>query len=151
MNGYIKLDRKLLDWCWYHDANTFRLWIHLLLTARFNDGKFENVQLHAGDVVTSYKSLSKALSISIQQARTAVGHLVSTQEITISPHRHFSVISIKNWNQYQQGNRLTTSYQQADNKLPTSYQQQRKNDKNERMEEEDGGTAAMKPGFWEDQ
>ena len=33
MSGWIKLHRKITEWEWYSDANTFRVFMHLLLTA----------------------------------------------------------------------------------------------------------------------
>ena len=33
MNGYIKLHRSIMDWRWYDDPNTFRMFVHLLLKA----------------------------------------------------------------------------------------------------------------------
>ena len=46
---YIKLDRNILNWRWYKDANTFRLFIHLLLKANIRDHDFEHVTIRRGD------------------------------------------------------------------------------------------------------
>lgn len=37
MEGWISLYRKILNWEWYSDANTFRLFIHLLLQANHEE------------------------------------------------------------------------------------------------------------------
>ena len=39
--SYIKIDRKILDWEWYRNLNTCRLFFHLLLKANWKDGRFE--------------------------------------------------------------------------------------------------------------
>lgn len=115
-NGYIKLNRKILEWQWYHDTNTFRVFLHLILNANYKDSYFENVKIKRGQVVISYSKLGKILGISFQQARTALEHLKSTGEITSEAYSKFSVITIKNYNKYQADNK-------EDNKQLTSNQQ----------------------------
>lgn len=52
--GYIKIWRSLLDWEWYDDANTLRVFLHLLLTANHEDGEWHGMIIRRGQVVTSY-------------------------------------------------------------------------------------------------
>ncbi len=33
MQGFIKIHRSLIDWEWYTEPNTFRVFIHLLMLA----------------------------------------------------------------------------------------------------------------------
>lgn len=138
-NGFIKLHRKITEWEWYHDTNTFRLFLHILLKANFTDGRFEGKVIRRGQLVTSLPSLSKETGLTIQQARTAIDHLKSTGEITVYQQPRYRVITIVKYDQYQTDNRLTNSQttgnQQAGNRQSTGNQQQYKNDKNERKEE----------------
>ncbi|MBQ5686491.1 MAG: hypothetical protein IIV23_02215, partial [Ruminococcus sp.] len=55
--GYIKLHRKLTKWEWYHNANTFRVFIHLLLTANYEPRRFEGKVIDIGQRATSIHKL----------------------------------------------------------------------------------------------
>ena len=103
-NGFIKLNRNMLGWRWYHDMNTFKVFVHLLFKANFKDGEFENHTIKRGQLVTGRKALSKELKMSEQSIRTALEHLKSTNEITITPTSKYSIITIKSYNKYQDVN-----------------------------------------------
>ena len=138
MHGYIKLHRKMLDWEWHSDPNTFSVFMHLLLNARFDDGSWKGIPLEPGQLITGRKSLSQMTGISEQSIRTCLERLKSTNEITIKSTNKFSVITIVNWAKYQLLDDLSTSKstssrtneQPALNQQLTSNQPQRKNDKN---------------------
>lgn len=101
MAGYIKLHRKLLKWEWYSDPNTFRVFMHLLLTASYEENSFRGHELKAGQVVCGRKQLAKDLGLSERSVRTALEHLKSTNEITIKTTNRFSIITIEKWAMYQ--------------------------------------------------
>ena len=50
--GFIKIDRGILDWEWYSDINTTRLFIHLILKANWKDGRFQGQEIKRGSFVT---------------------------------------------------------------------------------------------------
>ena len=99
--GYIKLHRNLLDWGWYSDTNTFRVFMHLLLTASYEDNEFRGHKIKAGQVVCGRKQLAQDLGMSERSVRTAIEHLKSTNEITIKTTNRFSIITIEKWGKYQ--------------------------------------------------
>lgn len=138
---WIKVDRNILEWGWYKDANTFRVFMHLLLTANIKPHKFLGVGVNRGEIATSYKSLAESLDISIRSVRTAISHLETTGEVTVKRHSRFSVISIPNYDSYQ-ANRQSQR-QSADTQVTVNRQQY----KNERMDiniqEERAASAAM--------
>ena len=115
----------MLGWRWYHDLNTFKVFIHLLFKANYKDGEFENHTIKRGQLVTGRKALSKELEMSERQVRTALEHLKSTNEITITPTSKYSIITINNYDKYQSvtsistNNRPTTD-QQVTNKRPAT-------------------------------
>ena len=136
---FIKLDRNILSWGWYKDANTFRTFIHLILNANIKEKKFEHVTLKRGQLIVSFPSLAKELGLSIQNIRTAINHLKSTGSITVEVMPKFQVISIVNYDLYQS---IKLDNQQADNTPSTCYQHDNntlsttiKEIKNERIEE----------------
>ncbi len=130
MGGHIKIDRRILEWEWYSDINTCRLFIHLLLKANWKDGRFQGTEVPRGSLVTSYNSLSKQTGLSVQNIRTAIKHLILTGEITSKQQAKFTVITVKNYDKYQLDNRVTnnllTENQQASNKLLTTIEEGKK-------------------------
>jgi len=137
-NGWIKLHRKLKDWEWYKDANTVRLFIHLLISANHKEHQWRGVAVEKGQVVVGRKSLSSALGISEQSVRTSINRLKSTNEITIKSTNKYSLITIISWKDYQINNQQAN--QQSTSKQPTTNQQlttnkkdkKKKNEKNEK-------------------
>ena len=114
MNGYIRLFRKFTQWEWYKNINTKILFLHCLLKANWEDSKFEGQVIKRGSFVTGRKKLAKELCITEQQVRTALQHLVSTNEITIKKTNKYSIITINNYDMYQFANQENN--QQSTNK-----------------------------------
>ena len=128
MSGWIKLHRQIVDWEWYTDHNTFRVFIHLLLTANHKDKKYRGIELKAGSIVTSRDILAIATGLSVRQVRTALDKLKTTNELTIKTSSQGTIIEIVNYSKYQvETNEMT-------NERPTSDQQTttNKNDNKER-------------------
>lgn len=125
MEGYIKLYRRILKWEWYDDINTKTLFLHCLLKAKHEAKKWHGIEINPGQFITSISNLSKELNLSVQQIRTSLDKLISTNEITKRQHSSCSIITIKNWTQFQINNK-------PNNKQATSEQQQLKNEKNDK-------------------
>jgi len=125
-NGFIKIDKRILEWGWYQDTNTFRLWIHLLLKANWKDSKFENIVVKRGQLVTSVKNLSKDLELTTQQIRTSLKKLKETKEISEKTTNKFTLINIENYCLYQdnkeKNNKQITNEQQTNNKQITTIE-----------------------------
>lgn len=125
-NGYIKIYRTLTQWRWYKDANTFRLFLHLLMTANYKDMDFENTTIPRGSKVTSVAALADELSLSPQMVRTSIAKLISTGEITKRSTTKYTVLSVVNYEKYQPKTSRATNNQQTNNKPITNEQQQEK-------------------------
>ncbi len=149
---FVKLHRKITKWRWYQDANTIRVFVHLLINANYTDNDFENITVHRGQVVTSRKHLSRDLKISEQSVRTALNHLKSTNEITIEATSKYTIITINNYNEYQKIPDTLTNNQPTTNQPSTSNQPQykkEKNIKNVKKEREDPPTQKQTFGEFE--
>ena len=118
---WIKIHNKLLNWEWYTDVNTKAVFIHCILKANWKDCSYQGVEVPRGSFVTGRKKLAKELGLSEQEIRTAIKHLISTNEITIKATNKFTIISIKNYDMYQQNNQELN--QQSTNNQPTTNQQ----------------------------
>lgn len=116
---WVKLYTNLLKWEWYTDKNTTRLFIHCLLKANWKDGKFEGKEIKRGSFVTSLPKLSEETGLSIQQVRTSLKHLISTGELTDKSYTKFRVITIVNYDKYQERNNQI-NIQLTDNQQTTN-------------------------------
>lgn len=99
---WIKLDRNIMKWCWYKDCNTARLFIHLLLKANVKDGMFMGKLVQRGQLITSQPGLAAELGISACKIRTALSHLQTTGEIAVKQTNKYSIITILNYDRYQE-------------------------------------------------
>ena len=98
---YIKLSRKILEWDWYTDLNTCRLFIHMILKANWKEGNFRGKVIPRGSFVSSIGKLSEETGLTQDEVRTAVKHLISTKEITKQSTNKFTVFTVKNYEMYQ--------------------------------------------------
>ncbi len=96
-HGFIKLHRSILDWRWYKDVNTCHLFTHLQLMANYTSGDFRTHTLKRGQLITSLKHLSEQTGLTVQQVRTALNHLKSTNDITINSTSKYTMITINNY------------------------------------------------------
>lgn len=107
-DGFIKINRKILEWEWYKDINTKTVFIHMLFRTNWKTGKFKGRDIPRGSFVSSYEQLAKETALSIQQVRTAVKHLKTTGEITSVGYSEYSIFSITNYDEYQSLNRQSS-------------------------------------------
>ena len=80
--GFIKLFRKMLDWEWYTDVNTTKIFIHCLLRANHATGRWMGIEIEPGQFVTSLPKLAEENGMSVQQVRTALKHLMKTGDLS---------------------------------------------------------------------
>ena len=124
---YVKISRKILEWEWYKDVNTKVVFFHILLKANWKNGRFQGMEIPRGSFVTSYQSLAEETGLTVMNVRTAIKHLKLTQEITVSQHSKFSVITVKNYDAYQTANKVAnnqlTGNQQATNRQLTTIEE----------------------------
>lgn len=73
--GFISLHRKILNWEWFGDSNTFKIFIYCLLRANFQEQKFMGQTIPRGSFVTSLENMAKDNNMSIQNVKTAINHL----------------------------------------------------------------------------
>ena len=125
--GWIKVNRKLLNWEWYKETNTKSLFIHALLRANFDDQKFQGIIVPRGSFVSSYPNLAAETGLSVQNIRTALKRLISTGELTVKKYPKFTLFKVENYDMYQTPNSQTNSQltgnQQASNSQLTTIKE----------------------------
>ena len=133
MNGHIKLHRSILDWEWWDDINTFRLFMTILLLANWKEKKWHGKTIRRGQLWTSIPTLAEKSGLTVQQTRTALNHLKSTGELTDKPTRDGRLITVVNYGKYQAGNfeltdkltdKLTDDQQTANRQLTSTEERE---------------------------
>lgn len=142
MNGWVKLHRKFAAWEWGDEPKMVSLFIHLLLAASNRGTQWKGQSIERGQVIFGLEKWSKETGISIQSLRTCLKKLKSTGEIVTKSTSKYTIVTICNYDQYQEEkpNRQQANQQadqQATNKQLTSNQQHREKVKKEKKEEEE--------------
>ena len=121
MQGWIQLHRKLLDNPIFKNYKLLQTFLYCLLRAQHKDSEIligqSVVEIKIGQLLTGRKAISAATGLSEQSVRSSLSLLEKLQILTIKPTTKYSIISISNWDSYQQPNQQTT------NKQPTNNQQ----------------------------
>lgn len=141
-NGYMKLFRKISEWEWYDDPVTFKVFLHFLITARWQDGSWHGIEIKRGEVLESLPSIAQKNGLTVQNVRTAIQHLLNTNSITIRKAGKCHVYRVSEYEKYQgqqdyqqEGNREVTENQQEGNREVTAHKESKesKEGKKERV------------------
>lgn len=132
MSGWIKIHRQIIEWEWFTDTNTFRVFLQLLLKANHKEKKYRGMVLKVGTIITSRDILALETRLSVQQVRTALDKLKSTNEITIKTSSQGTIIEVVNYSKYQLATNEVTNKQPINNQQVTTN----KNEKKEKNEKE---------------
>lgn len=141
--GYIKLYRKVTNSFVWTNSDMFKLWILCLMKASHEDRKFlfngQEVRLTSGQFVTGAHAIAKEYNEGASSDKAIAWRTLwrwlkkfeNEELLTIQSNARYSVITIKNWSDYQSGDKPLTSQRQSSDKPLTTYKNE-KNDKNEK-------------------
>lgn len=136
MGGWVKIHRSLKDHAIITNPYVCQLFLFCMLTASHKS--FEAivgasvVKLKAGELITGRKKLAKSLELNENQVRTALTILEKLEIVTIKKTSKYSVISIVNWDKFQQDHHQTTIKPPSNHQQSTTYKKV-KNIKNNSM------------------
>lgn len=119
-NGWIKLNKKILKWGWYSDANVKITFLHLLLIATYEDCEYLGIKLKRGQAIIGSEKTAEQIGITRQQLRTALKKLEKFGEISKKSTNKFTIVTVENYNKYQGINK--SSNQRITNEQPTNNQ-----------------------------
>lgn len=123
MASWIKIFRELLQWEWFQKAEMVQLFIYLLLKASCTDKQWQGITVKRGQLVTSNATMRQDLRLSEQQIRTCIKRLISTGEITYKSTNRYVVITICNYDKYQEiGNSINEQSNEQTNNQSTDEQ-----------------------------
>lgn len=122
-DGWVKIHRKFQEWEWYDKSEMVHLFLHLLLSANVSDKQWHGMEIRRGQLVTSYESLRERTGLSVRTLRTCLEKLEQTGEITRKATNKFSIVTVCNYESYQDENfgsdKQTTSKRQPEDQPMT--------------------------------
>lgn len=140
MGDYIKVYRSILDWEWFHDLNTFRVFVYMIIKANWKDGKFEGKIIKRGSLVSSFNNLSIETDLTVREVRTAISHLKTTSEVTSKSYSKYTVFTVVNYDLYQSSDKQNdiqvTSNRHSNDILTTTIEEVKKGSKKEEKNKE---------------
>lgn len=123
--GWVKLHRKIYSNPWSRDPEWLAVWCYLLTHVSWEptDVIFEGkrVTIQAGQMTTGRKIISQETGVSASKVQRVLDCLESEQQIEQQTTPRCRLITIKNWNKYQQTEQQIE--QQMNNKRTTTEQQ----------------------------
>ena len=140
MEGWIKLHRKILDNpIIFKDKDYLAIWIYLLLNATHKEipalFKGKKIILQKGQLITGRKSMASQLKISESKIYRIINDFKSEQQIEQQTSNQNSLISILNWDKYQQSeqqNEQQMNNERTTDEQPVNTNKNVKNVKNKR-------------------
>lgn len=130
MKGYIKLYRQIADNPIFQDSDMFKLWIYCLLKASHKKHEVmverQTVQLSPGEFVTGRFALAEDFNKGVKKSKQVndrtlwrwMKTLEKWQMLSIKPTNKYSIVTIENWEFYQQQDR--TNEHQNDHQMSSS-------------------------------
>lgn len=119
--GFIPLWRSITKWEWYEDKNTVAVYEYCLMRAQYKDIKLKGVLVKKGSFITSRVKLAENTNLSVQNVRTALKNLISTNDLTIQTSRKGTIITVKNYDYIMKKTEELTN--KLTNSQPTPNQQ----------------------------
>lgn len=101
-SGFIKLKRVIKNWQWYTDIKVFKLYIHLILCANWEEGEFLGIHVERGQTVRSIPMLAEESGLTEKEVRRALNCLKKTGEITQTLHGKIRVITLTDYETFGQ-------------------------------------------------
>lgn len=129
-NGFIVLWRKFKDTSFYDDSYAVHLSIELLLRANHKNKKIifngEEIEIKRGQCICGRKSLFKDTKIKPSTIRNKLSLLKKIGFLDISSNNKFSIITILNYNTYQN---LPTEQKKQDSKQDNKIDEKSQSEK----------------------
>jgi len=143
-NAYIYLRKKILNWEWFTDVNTAHFFIYCLLKANWESGSWKGIDFERGEFIASLETIVNETGLTVQNIRTAIKHLISTQELTTKQHGKYRIFTVVKYDCYQQpntkpNNEVTRNQQESNTKVTTD------NKRNKEKEEKESNKDLINP------
>ena len=124
MDGWLKLYRSISDSAVFQDAEVLKVWIWLLCNVAFEQhdticyGKV--IHLKPGQIATGRKKIAQCTDLNENKVYRALNTLKSLGNVEIKVTNKYSVITVANWDKYEEENGKRTSGEQQTNSKTTA-------------------------------
>ena len=99
--GWITLNRKIINWKSYNDLPVFKTWIHLLLKANYEDKEWKGQIIKRGQLITSINHLAEETGLTPKQIRRACDILEKGHEIELKKGTQNTLVTIVKYSDFQ--------------------------------------------------
>jgi len=144
-SGFVKLYRSILDWSWYDDHATCRLFIHLLLRANWSQGEWHGVAIQPGQLVTSTIKLATETGLSRSAVVRSLTKLKKSGEVDTKSDNNRTLVTLVKWAFHQgvlfEPDNKTDSVRTIAGQSPDTIEE----GKNTRTEEQTGVAPSSRP------
>ncbi|SET28875.1 hypothetical protein [Thorsellia anophelis] len=121
--GFVMIHRKIKQTSFYKDSEATHLFIHLLMDATYKPSVItingKEIALNRGQLVTGRNELSYETGISVDRIKYLLSKLKKHGVITVDANRHYSIVSIVNYDSYQ----WSENGQNSAEKVPSKFHQ----------------------------
>lgn len=104
-SGFVKIQREFTTWKWYEDNKTKSVFLHLLLTANYEDKEWRNIIVKRGSRVASYRKIATELGMSEKSVHVAINHLVGSNDVAVNSTNQYTVFSVVCYDDFQNSGR----------------------------------------------
>ena len=101
INGWVRSHRKMIKWKWYKDPFVKAVFYHCILLANHEDGVWRKQEVKRGQLITSRETIAEDNGMSVQQVRTCLNKLASTNDLIVETTNHYTKITVVNYEKYQ--------------------------------------------------
>lgn len=149
MDGWLKLYRSILDSAVFQDAEVLKVWIWLLCNVAFEQhdticyGKV--IHLKQGQIATGRKKIAQCTDLNETKVYRALTALKSLGNIEIKATNKYSIITVVNWDKYQDENGNRTANEQQTNSKTTTEEQQ---DNSKRTQHKNGNNGKKEKNIY---
>ena len=100
--GYVKIYRSFLEWEWHDSQSMVTVFIHCILLANWKDKRHHGQTVKRGSFLTSSAALAHICGLSANTVRKCLKRLQDTGEIDMHTSNKGTLITVKNYANYQQ-------------------------------------------------
>ena len=94
------LYRSILNWEWFKDQNVLQFYIYCLIKANETDVLHKGIEVKRGSFIATLKDISEDTGLSVQQTRTCIERLKSTQNVTSKTTNKFTILTVCKYDDY---------------------------------------------------
>jgi hypothetical protein len=92
--GFVMLKRDILDWEWYTDVITCKIFLHCLLKVNYSQKEWRGTLIKKGEFITSYEKLAVETGLTVSKVRTALSKLEKTNHLSVEATTTYTKVHV---------------------------------------------------------